>query len=262
MVDADGPDYHIVIPARMASQRLPGKPLAEIAGKPLIEHVYRQAQRSGARQVTVATDDERIAAAAASFGARVLLTSALHQSGTDRIAECAARLGLADAALVVNLQGDEPLMPPACLDQVATLLAGDAMADCASLFWPIDDAAELRDDNVVKVVTAADGSAIYFSRAVIPYPRDGFDPPPATAPGAPVVGVQWKRHVGLYAWRVGALRRFTRLPQGQLERVEKLEQLRLLENGGRILMAQACQFIPAGVDTPADLHRVRAELHQ
>lgn len=249
------PVFHIIIPARMASQRLPGKPLRVIAGRPLIEHVYRQAVQSAACQVVIATDDERVLQVAQSFGAAAVMTSTEHASGSDRVAECVDILGLADDALVVNLQGDEPLMPPACVDQLATLLANDHEADAASLFWPLHDAAQVLDQHIVKVITAVDGSAIYFSRSVIPWVRDAAD-----TQAAVLSGVQYKRHIGLYGYRARVLRRLRRLPPAALERAEKLEQLRLLEHGGRILMAQACCFVPAGVDTPADLERVRTEI--
>ncbi|MEJ8568293.1 3-deoxy-manno-octulosonate cytidylyltransferase [Elongatibacter sediminis] len=247
--------YHIVIPARMASERLPGKPLADIAGQPLVQHVYRRACAASAETVIIATDDERIASAAGVFGGEALMTSAAHQSGTDRIAECAALSGWPDDALVVNLQGDEPLMPPECLDQVAGLLADDSGASMASLWWPLQDEAEIADPNVVKVVTAADGSALFFSRSVLPFPRAWGDVSQALR-----AGQTWKRHVGLYAYRVGALREFAARPPSPLEIAERLEQLRVLESGGRIAMARACRPIPAGVDTEADLERVRGQL--
>jgi len=248
-------DYHIVIPARMASQRLPGKPLLPIAGQTLLEHVYRQACKTGAGSIVIATDDPEIQDTASAFGAEVMMTSPDHQSGSDRIAECADQLGWADDQLIVNLQGDEPLMPPACLNQVAELLAGDPDADVASLFWPLDSAEEIENPNVVKAVVSQSGHALYFSRSVVPYPR-GF---PDTGL-ALESGMSWKRHIGLYAYRVGALRAFASLQATPLEAAEKLEQLRFLETGRRILMAQACAFIPAGVDTAADLDRVRSIL--
>lgn len=246
------PGYHIVIPARMASERLPGKPLLDVGGKTLIEHVYRRARESSASSVTIATDDDRIRNAAMAFGADVAMTSPSHQSGSDRIAECVAHRKWPDDSVVVNLQGDEPLMPAVCLDQVAELLAGDSGAQVSSLYWPISEEHEIRDPNVVKVVTAPDGSALMFSRSVIPFPRAWTEL--ATALEA---GQRWKRHVGLYAYRAGALRAFTRTPVSPLEAAEKLEQLRILEHGGRIIMAQARAFVPAGVDTPEDLERVR-----
>lgn len=241
-------NYHIVIPARMASERLPGKPLLKIGPHTLIEWVCRRAQASGALSVTVATDSGEIANAVAGFGARAVMTSSSHTSGSDRIAECADLMGWDDQTLIVNLQGDEPLMPAACLDQVARLAAGDQRAAAASLYWPIEHDRELQDPNAVKVVTAQDGAALYFSRSVIPHPR-GLD----SIAGA---GHAWKRHIGLYAFRAGALRTFSATAPTPLESMEKLEQLRFLETGQRIVMAEACESIPAGVDTPADLERV------
>jgi 3-deoxy-manno-octulosonate cytidylyltransferase (CMP-KDO synthetase) len=244
-------DYSIVIPARMASQRLPGKPLLPIAGRPLIEHVYRCARASAAGTVVIATDSEEIVEAARTFGARAVMTSSDHQSGSDRIAECADRLGWGDDALVVNLQGDEPLMPAACLDQTAALLDADKQAAAASLYWPISDAEEAADPNAVKVVVDRDGAALYFSRSVIPHPR-GYD----DLDSALHSGMAWKRHIGLYAYRAGALRAFAAMRTTPLESAEKLEQLRFLEHGLRIVMAEAAAPIPAGVDTPQDLQRV------
>ena len=250
-------DYHIVIPARMASQRLPGKPLLNIGGKTLIEQVYLRACSAAARSVVIATDDAGIARVARDFGATAVMTSAEHTSGSDRIAECVDLLGWGDETLVVNLQGDEPLMPPVCLDQAAALLAGDDRAEVASLYWPIVSAEEVMDPNVVKVVTASDGAALYFSRSVVPHPRGVSDISAALR-----AGVGWARHIGLYAYRASALRAFTATPPAPLEQVEKLEQLRFLESGRRIVMAQAARFIPAGVDTPDDLERVRMLLEQ
>jgi len=245
--------YRIVIPARMASQRLPGKPLLDIAGRSLLEHVYRQAGRSGARQIVVATDDQQIFQSAQGFGAEVLMTSADHESGSDRIAECADQLGWDDHQLIVNLQGDEPLMPPACLDQVAALLESDPGADVASLFWPLDNSEEISNPNVVKVVVSESGRALYFSRSVVPFPRGWRDTADALESG-----IVWNRHMGLYAYRAGALRAFAAMDATPLESAEKLEQLRFLETGRQIRMSRACEFIPAGVDTPEDLERVRS----
>jgi 3-deoxy-manno-octulosonate cytidylyltransferase (CMP-KDO synthetase) len=242
--------YHIVIPARMASERLPGKPLLKIGRRTLIEWVCRRAEASRARSVTVATDSDEIARAVKGFGARAVMTSEHHTSGSDRIAECADIMGWSDDTLIVNLQGDEPLMPPACLDQVAGLAADDTRAAVASLYWPIEEEQELRDPNAVKVVTARDGAALYFSRSIIPHPRGGTLGE-LTVPS-------WKRHIGLYAFRAGALRAFSATPPTPLESMEKLEQLRFLETGRRIAMAEACEMIPAGVDTPEDLERVSA----
>ena len=247
--------YKVVIPARYASTRLPGKPLRELHGKPMLQHVFEAARQCGAEQIVIATDDERIEAAGKGFGAEVCMTSAEHASGTDRLAEVAEKFAWSDDEIVVNLQGDEPLMPAACLDQAAALLAGDDRAEVASLYWPVASAEEVTDPNVVKVVTAGDGAALYFSRSAIPHPRGAADI--ATALQA---GLRWKRHIGLYAYRASALRAFTTMSPAPLERVEKLEQLRFLESGRRIVMARATEFIPAGVDTPRDLERVRAML--
>jgi 3-deoxy-manno-octulosonate cytidylyltransferase (CMP-KDO synthetase) len=247
--------YHIVIPVRMASQRLPGKPLLDIHGMTLIERVHARAMLGRAQSVVIATDDDEIAGTVRGFGAAAVMTSAAHASGSDRIAEAIDLLGWSDDTLVVNLQGDEPLMPPACLDQAAELLARDADAAVASLYWPIDDPGELADPNVVKVATALDGAALYFSRSVIPHPRGCADAGEALRSGQ-----HWKRHIGLYAYRAAALRAFTAHAPTPLECIEKLEQLRFLESGKRIVMARAAEFIPAGVDTPEDLERIRSLL--
>ncbi len=245
--------YHIVIPARFASERLPGKVLLDLAGQPLLQHVWQRATTSSAQSVVIATDDERIVDVAEAFGAQVVLTRSDHQSGSDRIAECAVQLCWPDEYLVVNLQGDEPLMPAACLDQVAALL--DERPDCevASLYWPMTEAEEVRNPNAVKVVTDSENSALYFSRSPIPFARAYTDIDVALS-----AGIVWKRHLGLYAYRLQALRRFTRCAPAPLEMAERLEQLRVMEQGGRIAMARACEFIPAGIDTPDDLERVRA----
>ncbi len=244
--------YNIVIPARFASERLPGKVLLDLEGQPLLQHVWQRACASSAKTVIIATDDERIAGVAKGFGARVVLTRTDHQSGSDRIAECAQKMGWSDGQRVVNLQGDEPLMPPACLDQVAALL--DQRPDCevASLYWPISEAAEVLNPNAVKVVTDSKNRALYFSRAPIPYARsyESIDE-------AMDAGLEWKRHLGLYAYRLSALRRYTACAPMPLETSERLEQLRIMEQGGQIAMAAACEFIPAGIDTPEDLQRVR-----
>ena len=244
--------YHVVIPARYGSERLPGKPLLDLAGQPVLRHVWQRACESDASSVLIATDDERIADAAAAFGAQVVMTAATHQSGSDRIAECAVRLAWPDDQVVVNLQGDEPFMPPACLDQVAALLEQHAECEVASLYWPIRDAAEVHNPNAVKVVTDALDRALYVRRAAIPFCRDY-----ASIEEAIAAGIEWKRHLGLYAYRPSALRRFTACPATPLEKSERLEQLRIMEQGGRIAMARACEFIPAGIDTADDLRRAR-----
>lgn len=244
--------YHIVIPARFSSERLPGKMLLELAGKPLLQHVWERAGQANANSVVVATDDNRIFTAAKSFGAHVVMTRTDHQSGSDRIAECAEQLGWHDDQLVVNLQGDEPLMPANCLDQVAGLLSSTPDCEVASLFWPIEDAEEVDNPNAVKVVMGIDGRALYFSRCPIPFPR-GY----SNIAGAMREGCHWYRHLGVYAYRLSALREFTASEPTPLETTERLEQLRIMECGGRIVMAQACEYIPAGIDTWADLERVR-----
>ena len=247
-----GAAYNIVIPARYASERLPSKVLLDIAGKSMLQHVWQRANESSAATVVIATDDERIAKTAAEFGAQALMTRSDHTSGSDRIAECADQLGWPDSQLVVNLQGDEPMMPPGCLDQVAELLVARPECEVASLYWPIDDAEEVHNPNAVKVVTCKDDCALYFSRSPIPCAR-AYD----STESALADGVTWKRHLGLYAYRLEALRRFTRCRPTPLERAERLEQLRIMENGGRIAMAQACEYIPAGIDTREDFERVR-----
>jgi len=243
--------YHIVIPARMASQRLPGKPLIVIGNCTLIEHVYRRACEAAAQSVVIATDSDEICAAAARFGGDAVMTSRDHESGSDRIAECVDIMGWPDDTLVVNLQGDEPLMPPVCLDQAANILHKAPDADVASLYWPIDTAEAVHDSNVVKVVISGAGRALFFSRSVIPHPRN------TSVEAALQAGASWNRHIGLYAYRAGALRAFTKMPASPLESLEKLEQLRFLEAGRRIVMERACEYIPAGVDTAEDLERVR-----
>ncbi|MFM1885152.1 MAG: hypothetical protein RL026_309 [Pseudomonadota bacterium] len=248
--------FRIVIPARHASSRLPGKPLLQVGGKPLLQWVHERALTAGADEVLVATDDVRIEAAARSFGAKVVMTAVSHESGTDRIAEVAARAGWGDDVLVVNLQGDEPLMPPRLLQQVASLLAADAGADIATLAAPVADLAAFLDPNVVKVVCDRQGRALYFSRAPIPWNRDAA-PQGLASQSRHDLG---RRHIGLYAYRVGALRRLAALPPSPLERLEKLEQLRALENGLCIVVADAVELPGADVNTPEDLARVAALL--
>ena len=245
------PPFIVAIPARMASTRLPGKPLLPIAGVPMIVHVARRALAAGARDVVVATDDARIEAALAGHGVAVRMTRADHASGSDRLAECAEALGWADDAIVVNLQGDEPLAPVSGIRAVAAALA-DGDAPMATLATRIDDIAELWDPNVVKVVRDASGRALYFSRSPLPWPRDAF----AVRRDALPPGVPFLRHIGIYAYRAGFLRRFAALPRTPLERIESLEQLRALENGFAIAVREAPEPFPAGVDTAEDLARV------
>lgn len=248
--------YRVVIPSRYASSRLPGKPLLPIAGRPMLQWVHDRARGSAASEVVVATDDERIVRAARDFGAEVALTAAHHQSGTDRIAEVAATRGWADDDIVVNLQGDEPLMPPALLDQVAAALAAVPAAQVATLAVAITQLSALLDPNVVKVVCDPTGRALYFSRAPIPWSRDTA--PDGLASQHAFTGA--RRHVGLYAYRVAALRRLQRLPPSRLEQLERLEQLRALEDGMHIQVAQAAVAPGPDVNSPQDLPRVEQAL--
>ncbi|TFG87794.1 MAG: 3-deoxy-manno-octulosonate cytidylyltransferase [Chromatiales bacterium] len=250
--------FYIVIPARFASSRFPGKALAELAGRTVLEHVWRQARQSGASEVLVATDDERIAAAARGFGAEVVQTLASHRSGTERAAEVAAARGWADTAVVVNCQGDVPLIPPACIDQVAALLVAQPGAAIATLCTPIKTIEDYRNPNVVKVVCAADGRALYFSRAPIPSVGHGAVTSGDDANAVP----ESFRHVGLYAYRVGALRRLAAAPPCALEVTESLEQLRALWLGLEIRVALARDSLGPDVDTPEDLHRAAGFLRR
>ena len=237
-------DFTVAIPARFASTRLPGKPLLHIGGKPMIRHVAERALAAGARDVVVATDDLRIAEALQMDSVTVCMTSAEHRSGTDRLAECAEQLSWPDERIIVNLQGDEPFAPARSIRQLAELLAasGEPMA---TLVTRIRDLAELNNSNAVKVVIDARGRALYFSRAPVPWPRDA----PGTLP------VPAWRHIGIYAYRSGFLKRFSALPPTALERCESLEQLRALENGFGIAAAPTLAEFPPGVDTQEDLDR-------
>ena len=242
--------FRIVIPARFDSSRLPGKALLPLAGKPMLQWVHERARASRADEVIVATDDERIANAARGFSAEVAMTARSHVSGTDRIAEVAATRNWASDDIVVNVQGDEPLIPPPIINQVAELLAANPRADIATLASKLDQAADLADPNTVKVACDPTGRALYFSRAPIPFNRDQ----PATLTPASL------RHVGIYAYRVAALRKLASLPPGRLEQIEKLEQLRALENGLEIRVALAVERPLADVNTAADLERAERAL--
>ncbi|WP_435634167.1 3-deoxy-manno-octulosonate cytidylyltransferase [Pseudomonas solani] len=245
--------FTVVIPARYASTRLPGKPLQDIAGKPMVQHVWEQARRSSAERVVVATDDARIVEACKGFGAEVVLTRVDHNSGTDRLAEVATQLGLAGDAIVVNVQGDEPLIPPAIIDQVAANLAAHPEAGIATLAEPIHDVDALFNPNVVKVSTDTQGLALTFSRAPLPWARDPF----AQGRDALPEGVPYRRHIGIYAYRVQFLHDFVAWGPCWLENTECLEQLRALWHGVRIHVADALEAPAAGVDTAEDLERVR-----
>ena len=246
--------FRVVIPARYASSRMPGKLLMSIAGKPMVQWVHERSCAAGAREVLIAADDERIASAARAFGAQAVMTGT-HSSGTDRIAEVARSRGWAGQDIVVNVQGDEPLMPSACIAQVAELLAAEPQADIGTLASAIESLEELLDPNVVKVVTDARGMALYFSRAPIPWNRDGSA---AGLDQRDFGGA--RRHRGIYAYRVAALLRLAQLPRSELEEREKLEQLRALEHGMRIYIGEALERPGPDVNTPADLQRVSALL--
>lgn len=244
--------FRVAIPARHASTRLPGKPLALLAGMPMVLHVHRLALQSGAVEVVIATDDERIRARCAAAGADVEMTAPDHATGTDRIAEVAARRGWADDSIVVNLQGDEPLMPPALIGQAAALLAGNSSAAIATLATPVASLADYLDPNVVKVTARPDGQALYFSRAPIPWDRDGA----VAGLASQTSHRNARRHLGIYAYRVSALRRLAATPASPLELRERLEQLRALQSGLVIVVADAIEPPGPGVDTAEDLARV------
>lgn len=257
--------FVVVIPARYASTRLPGKLLRPIAGKPLLQYTYEQAQKSGAQRIFIATDDQRIADAANGFSAEVVLTSEGHPSGTDRIAELVEKMAFSDNTVVVNVQGDEPLIPPENIQHVAGKLADATSADMTTLCIPIKHSEELFNPNVVKVVLDNQGYALYFSRSTMPWNRDAF---PDNYPGftqkylnsVKLDNLQcpYYRHIGLYAYRAGFLKRYVKLPPSALEKAEALEQLRVLSNGFRIQVVITTDDSSIGVDTEADLQRVRA----
>lgn len=241
--------FLVVIPARYASSRLPGKPLADIAGLTMIERVYRQAIKSGAERVVIATDDARVQQVCEGFGAEVCMTSPAHNSGTERLAEVVSLLGLADDTVVVNVQGDEPFIPPAIIRQVAENLASQSKARMATLSVPIEHQDEVQNPNVVKVQSDKNGYALYFSRSVIPFDRDkNF-----TAALADI----YRRHIGIYAYRAGFIKDYVSWPASQLEKIECLEQLRVLWQGEAIHVATALETPAVGVDTPEDLERAR-----
>lgn len=246
--------FYVVIPARYASSRFPGKPLQDIAGQPMIQRVWQQAQNSGAEHLVIATDDTRIFDVCKGFGAQVVMTRDDHESGTDRLAEVASIMGWPDDAIVVNVQGDEPLIPPAVINQVAANLAAHPEAAMATLAEPIEDMATLMNNNVVKVLSDSNGLALTFSRAPLPWARDAFVARPDELPD----GVPFRRHIGIYAYRAGFLHQFVEWGPCWLEQTECLEQLRALWHGEEIHVADAIETPPAGVDTPEDLERVRA----
>lgn len=245
--------FVVIIPARYASTRLPGKPLVDINGKPMVVHVLERARESGAERIIVATDHEDVARAVEAVGGEVCMTRADHQSGTERLAEVVEKCGLADDTIIVNIQGDEPMIPPVIVRQVADNLAQRDVG-MATLAVPIHSAEEAFNPNAVKVVTDAQGYALYFSRATIPWDRDRF------AQGRDAIGDTFLRHIGIYGYRAGFIRRYVTWQPSQLEQIEMLEQLRVLWYGEKIHVAVAQTVPGTGVDTPDDLERVRVEM--
>ena len=241
--------FIVIIPARYASTRLPGKPLREIAGLSMIQRVWQQALKSDAAQVVIATDDSRIEQAAKAFGAEVCMTRSDHVSGTDRLQEVAQQLGLTDQQLVINVQGDEPLIPPAVINQVAENLAQHPQAGVATLCEPIETVADFLNPNAVKVVADTQGMACYFSRAPVPWPRDHFQGGQSSMPELDLA----RRHIGIYGYRVAQLNSFVAWPVAPIEQAESLEQLRFMWNGIGIHVADAIAPVPAGIDTEDDL---------
>ena len=247
--------FSVIIPARLASTRLPGKALLDICGKTMIQRVYEQASLSDAKQVIVATDDISIEREVIRFGGKVCMTSVDHVSGTDRIQEVCSQYEFDAEEVVVNVQGDEPIIPPSVINQVARNLSPpivESSALVATLYEPIDNLQDIIDPNVVKVVSDVDSMALYFSRAPIPWDRDRM--PEDFLKGA------YKRHVGIYAYKVGLLNEYVTWQADEIELLEKLEQLRILRQGYRILIDKAVESIPPGIDTPKDLERTRAYL--
>ncbi len=243
--------FHVIIPARYSASRLPGKPLLKLGDRPLLQWVWQCARAAGAQSVTIATDDARIADAARDFGADCVMTSPQHNSGTDRIAEAVRAGRLAADDIVVNLQGDEPMMPAVVITDVAAALRTRPDIDMASAVAPIASLEEFLDPACVKALRAQNGDALYFSRAPVPWPRDNV------AAGRPLGFAGAWRHIGIYAYRVRSLLQFSAWPPTPLEQTEKLEQLRALEHGMRIHLVILTEAPPAGVDTPEDLERVR-----
>lgn len=248
--------FKVVIPARYASTRLPAKPLLDIAGKPMIAHVCERAFEANAEEIIIATDDERIEEAVTKLGFQAVMTCKNHESGTERIAEVAEKLGWSDDTIIVNLQGDEPLLPAEYILQVAQALAEQSQAGIATLAANINDSTEMFNPNAVKVVLDKNGYALYFSRAPIPWNRAEFSIPPA-----PDFKAQGLRHIGLYAYRVGFLEKYCSWEKSPLEQIEALEQLRILWHGEKILVQIVENSPPAGVDTIEDLQRVREILN-
>ncbi|AZI88211.1 3-deoxy-manno-octulosonate cytidylyltransferase [Kosakonia sp. CCTCC M2018092] len=243
--------FVVIIPARYASTRLPGKPLVDINGKPMVVHVLERARESGAERIIVATDNEEVMAAVQAVGGEVCMTRADHQSGTERLAEVVEKCGFSDETVIVNVQGDEPMIPPAIIRQVADNLAARRDVGMATLAVPIESAEEAFNPNAVKVVMDAQGYALYFSRATIPWDRDRF------AASRETIGDSFLRHIGIYGYRAGFIRRYVSWQTSPLEQIEMLEQLRVLWYGEKIHVDVASVVPGTGVDTPEDLERVR-----
>lgn len=248
-------DYRVVIPARYGSERLPGKVLQNLLGKPMIYWVAERALQSQAAEVVVATDDERVANVAFPSGITVVLTSSDHESGTDRVHEVSEKFSWETDSVIVNVQGDEPLIPPGSIDQVARLLQDNPQLGVSTLYELITDTSDFVNPNVVKVVCDVNSHALYFSRAPIPWDREDLSSGASVGEAGTL-----KRHIGLYGYRVWALKKFTRFSLSPLEKIERLEQLRFLENQINIVAAQAELPVPPGVDTQEDLERLRDEL--
>ena len=247
-------EFHVIVPSRYSSNRLPGKPLLKIAGKPMIQHVIERCEESNARSVVVATDDVRILDCVKSFGGSVVMTSSNHQSGSDRIAEACTSIELDDDAIVVNVQGDEPDMPASLINQLADALANTRQAGMVTASAPLANPADVTDPSVVKVVCDRSGYALYFSRATIPWVRDE-----QTSRLADNAMEHVRRHLGIYAYRCEFLKRYSSLPRSPLEDMERLEQLRVLWHGEKILCVEAAEIPGPGIDTREDLDRARAE---
>ncbi|MGB0898521.1 MAG: 3-deoxy-manno-octulosonate cytidylyltransferase [Psychrobium sp.] len=244
--------FSVIIPARYQSSRLPGKPLLDIGGKPMIQWVVERAQQSGAQHIIVATDDSRIKDAVESFGGQVCMTSSEHESGTERLGEVVEKLGLASDHIIVNVQGDEPMIPCENISQVANLLVEQQDVPMATLAVPIDENLDIDNPNAVKVVCDKSNCALYFSRAPIPFDRDGNH-----RSNKELLAKNYHRHIGIYAYRAGFIRDYLKMEPSPLEQIEALEQLRVLYHGEKIAVGLAQQAPPAGVDTQADLDRIR-----
>lgn len=256
--------FSVIIPARFASSRLPGKPLADICGLSMIQRVYEQALKSNAKQVIVATDHEAIEAEVLSFGGKVLMTRVDHESGTDRLAEVVESLGMDADEIVVNVQGDEPLIPPEVINQVASNLAFHSEASVSTVSEPVLSLKQYQNPNAVKVVSDQQGLALYFSRAPIPWYRDALAENDVAALDVAAIEAtlseskEVQKHIGIYAYRVSLLNQFVTWPMSALEQIEKLEQLRILANGKRIHVQESLKAVPVGIDTHEDLEEARA----